>query len=174
MKRVLLTSLLALAACTAETTSFRATDASDPSRPTAAMHAVSDGVRVDVWSNGGYIGASDEPMTHVGFEVRNTTATQVVFDSDSLALAVFDKRGATLAPARFVAVTPLGAAKLAIGAGETKTFDAYFLIPVTPRAIETMRVRWQLWIGNRAHAQTSSFVRDDDYPVLEPPASPST
>jgi hypothetical protein len=32
-----------------------------------------------------------------------------------------------------------------------------------------MRVRWSLKIGNTSQDQISSFKRDDDYVVLDPP-----
>lgn len=175
MKRHYLAAILAFAACSPETTSFRSTDASDPARPAAAMQVVDGTVHVDVWSNGGYIGTSDEPMTHVGFEIRNAGAQPIVFDSDALSLTVFDKHGAAMSPAKFVAVTPLGPAKIAIAPGTSTTLDSYFVLPAGPRVVEKMRVRWMLRIGDRRYPQASSFVRDDDLPVLEPPPlSPST
>ena len=174
MTRHLLAGLLALAACGPETTSFRTTDASDPARPSASLQVVKDGARIDVWSNGGYIGSSDEPMTHVGFDIRNTSANPLVFDTDALSVTVFDRRGAPLPATRFVALTPLGPAQIAVGPGETRLLDTYFMLPVTPRAVQSMRVQWTVRIGDHRYPQTSSFVRDDDYPVLELPASPST
>jgi hypothetical protein len=108
-------------------------------------------------------------MTHVGFEVRNSGTSAILFDTDTLALTVFDKHGRTLPPTKFVTVTPLGPARITVGPGETKAFDTYYVIPVSPRTIETMRVRWMIRIGDRRVPQQSSFVRDDDYPVAEPP-----
>ena len=172
--RIHLAVLLAIAACGPETTSFRTTDATDPARPAAALQLAEGGARVDVWSNGGYIGTSDEPMTHVGFDIRNPGTAPLIFDSDALTLTVFDKHGAALLPAKFVTVTPLGPAKIAIGPGESKAFDTYFMLPVSPRTVQTMRVRWMLRIGDHRYPQQASFVRDDDYPVSEPPAAPST
>lgn len=174
MKPLHVVAIAVLAACGPETTSFRPTDANDPARPAAARVTVANDVRVDVWSNGGYIGASDEPMTHVGFEVQNASASAIVFDTSQLELTVFDKRSAALPLARFVAVTPLGPAQIAIGPGETKTFDAYFLLPVRPRVVDAMRVRWQIRIDDRHVRQTSTFVRDDDYPVTDPPTTTRT
>ena len=71
--------------------------------------------------------------------------------------------------AKFTAVTPLGPAQVSIAAGATKTLEAYFVLPVRPRMIDAMRVRWSLKIGNTGYDQISSFTRDDDYPVLDPP-----
>lgn len=169
MNRLPLTALFVFAACGPETTSFRTTDGSDPDRPSAALYAMHDAARVDVWSNGGYFGSSGEPMTHIGFEIRNTSSAPIVFDSDALRLVVFGAYGALLPPARFTAVTPLGPAQVSIAAGATKTLEAYFVLPVRPRRIDAMRVRWSLKIGNTGYDQISSFTRDDDYPVLDPP-----
>jgi len=169
MRPIPLAALFVFAACGPETTSFRTTDGSDPDRPSAALYAIHDAVRVDVWSNGGYLGASGEPMTHVGFEVRNTSPVPIVFNSDALQLIVFGAHGTRLPAARFTAVTPLGPAQVSIAAGATKTLEAYFVLPVRPRMIDAMRVRWSLEIGNTGYDQISSFTRDDDYPVLDPP-----
>lgn len=168
MTRVPLAALLVLAACGPETTSFRATDQSDPARPSAALYAVG-AARVDVWSNGGYVATTGEPMTHVGFEIRNTGGAPIVFDGDALRLVVFGARGQVLSPATFTSVTPLGPAQVAIPAGETRTLEAYFLLPVRPRMVDTMQVRWSLKIADETVTETSSFTRNDDYPVLEPP-----
>jgi hypothetical protein len=169
MKRRRLAALFVFAACGPETTSFRTVDASDPDRPSAALVAVRDAARVDVWSSGGYFGSSGDPMTHVGFEIRNTNSAPIVFDSDALRLVVFGAYGVPLPPARFSAVTPLGPAQVSIGPGATTTLDAYFVLPVRPRMIDTMRVRWSLKIGDAAHDQMSSFTRDDESMVLDPP-----
>src|SRR5690349_21075266 len=83
MRAPSLVALFAVAACGPETTSFRTTDRGDGSEragPPAAAYVVRDAAQVRVWSNGGYIGSSDEPMTHVAFEIRATRP--VVFDSD--------------------------------------------------------------------------------------------
>lgn len=172
-------ALLVLAACGPETTSFRTVDAGDPDRPSAALYTTGDAVRIDVWSSGGYVAANGEPMTHVGFEIRNTSRAPIVFDSDALRLVVSGAHGAPLPPARFSALTPLGPAQVSIAPGTTKTLEAYFVLPVRPRVIDAMRVHWSVRIGDAGHDAMSSFTRDDDYPVLDPPpavqpASPST
>jgi hypothetical protein len=174
-----LAALLAVAACGPETTSFRTTDQGDGSEragPPAAAYSVRVGdrhaARVYVWSNGGYIGTSDEPMTHIGFEIRNTGGKPVVFDGDAMQLLLLDNRGKALPPATFTAVTPLGPAQVPIAAGSTATLDAYFMLPVRPRGVETMRVRWSLQLGDARYDQTTSFVRDDDFPVVEAPERP--
>lgn len=172
MKRLSLATLLAVAACGSETTSFRPTDDSDPARPSAALYAVRDAARVDVWSNGGYVGSSGEPMTHIGFEIRNTGSAPIVFDGDALRLIVTGARGAFLPPAAFTVVTPLGPAQVSIAAGSTQTLEAYFLLPVRTRVVDTMRVQWALKIGDARYDQISSFTRDDEHPVWDPPAVP--
>lgn len=169
MRRLPLAALFVFAACGPETTSFRTTDGSDPDRPSAALYTMHDAARVDVWSNGGYLGSSGEPMTHVGFEIRNTSSAPIVFDSNALRLIVLGAHGTLLPAARFTAVTPLGPAQVSIAAGATKTLEAYFVLPVRPRMIDAMRVRWSLKIGNTGYDQISSFTRDDDYPILDPP-----
>jgi len=171
MTRTIVVAVFAVAACGPETSSFRTTDRGDPDRPTAAQHVVPNVAVGDVWSNGGYIGSSDEPMTHVGFELRNTSSRPIVFDADALRLSLFDKYGAALPPARFSAITPLGPARIAVGAGTTKAFDAYFVLPVRPRVVGTMRVQWSILANDRLYDLTSNFVRDDDEAVTEPPVS---
>jgi hypothetical protein len=172
-------ALLVLAACGPETTSFRTIDASDPDRPSAALYAMPGAARVDVWSNGGYFGSTGEPMTHVGFAIRNTSSAPIVFDSDALRLVVVGAYGAPLPPAKLSSVTPLGPAQVSIAPGATKTLEAYFVLPVRPRVVDAMQVRWSLKIGDTGHGAMSSFARDDDYPVSDPPrparpAVPST
>lgn len=169
MRGLPLAALFVLAACGPETTSFRTVDASDPDRPSAALLAVGDAARVAVWSNGGYFGSTGEPMTHVGFEIRNASSAPIVFDGDALRLVVTGAYGVPLPPARFSAVTPLGPAQVSIAPGVTKTLEAYFVLPVRPRMIDAMRVRWSLRIGDTGHDAVSSFTRDDAYPVLAPP-----
>lgn len=161
MRSLRIATLALLAACSGETTSFRTTDRSDADRTNAASYAVRDAALVHVWSNGGYIGASEEPMTHVAFEIRNTGAHAIVFDTDALAIGLGDTRGAALPAARFVTVTPLGPAKVTIEAGATTTLDAYFLLPVRPRLVEAMHVRWALVIDDVRAERTTAFVRDD-------------
>jgi hypothetical protein len=157
-----------LVACTSETTSFRTTDRGDGSepggRPAAAYEVTAAGApvaRIHVWSNGGYIGSSDEPMTHVGFEVDNVGARPIVFDADALRLVVFDARGATVPGTTFTAVTPLGPSLVVVAPGEVTSFDAYFRLEVRPRVVESMRVRWALRVGGEAMTFHTRFVRDD-------------
>lgn len=175
MKVFRLAALFAIASCGTETTSFRTTDCGDGSErtPPAAAYTLGEVAQVHVWSNGGYVGSSDEPMTHVGFEISNAGAQLVVFDSDALGLALFDKYGSTLPATRFVSVTPLGPAQIPIASGGTATLDAYFLIPVRPRVVDTMHVHWSLQIGDTRESETTTFVRDDLYPITEPPAEPT-
>lgn len=174
MRTPMLVMSIVLVACGPEVTSFRTTDTSDPARPGAALVTVENGVTVAIWSNGGYVGTSDEPMTHVGFEVRNTSAEPAVFEGGGLALTVLGKHGETLPIVKFVAVTPLGPADVSVPARSTTALDSYFMLPVRPRAVDTMRVHWSVRIEGASHDQTTSFVRDDGYPVLDVTPAPST
>lgn len=162
---------LALAACGPENTSFRTIDRSDPA--TSAAYYPLRGATVHVWSNGGYIGSSDEPMTHIGFDIRNTGVRPIVFDGDALKLAVTGKSGVPLPDSKFVTITPLGPSKVTIAPGAETQLDTYFQLGVRPRMVEGMRIRWSV----DGQSQITSFVRDDDNPVLdyrtEPARSPS-
>jgi hypothetical protein len=168
--KTLIAAVLVVAACGPETTSFRTTDQSDGERdgPSAAAYSLGN-VNVRVWSNGGYISASEEPVTHIGFEIRNAGTRPVVFDGDALDVALFDKTGAALPAARFVAVTPLGPAQVSADGKTTMMLDAYFLLPVRPRVVNMMRVHWTLKIGDTIKTEMTTFVRDDEGPVTDPP-----
>lgn len=180
MRATRLAVLVAIAACGGpETTSFRTTDRgdnSDRAGPPAAAYDVRIAERatanVHVWTNGGYIGASDEPMTHVGFEIRNTGVQPIVFDAESLRVVAFDRNGAPLPPVEFVAVTPLGPAQVAIAGNATVMLDGYFKLPVRPRVVDSMRVRWSLRAGPASHDEITTFIRDDAFPVADPPKPP--
>lgn len=172
MNRLLATLPLAFASCTPETTSFRTTDQSDPAETDkSAYYALRVGERgaavVHVWSNGGYIGTSDEPMTHVGFDIENRGAVPIVFDVDALRLSIAGKHVARLPPPRFVAVTPLGPAKVPIDPGTSALLDSYYELAVRPRSVDTMQIRWTLRAGPASVEQVTTFVRDDDAPVIE-------
>ena len=173
MWTVRIAALCAVAACGPETTSFRTSDRGDGEQP-GAVYELRGTVLVRVTSNGGYIGSSDEPMTHVGFEIRNNGSRSIVFDSDALVLTLFDKYNAPLPAARFVSVTPLGTALVPIASGTTTNLDAYFMIPVMPRVVDTMRVRWSVRVDDVRDVHITTFVRDDLYPISEPPTHPST
>lgn len=163
-------ALVAVAACGPETTSFRTTERGDEARPGAAAYAVRwDGAAADVHvaSNGGYVSTGEEPMTHVAFEIENLGPGPIDFDADALALRVFGRGGLALPPATFAMVTPLGPAQITVAPGTTMVLDSYFVLPVRPRAVESMRVRWSLRAGDARHVEETSFVRDDDFPVLE-------
>lgn len=155
---------LALAACGPENTSFRTTDRSDPAAATtgAAVYPLR-GATVHVWSNGGYVGSSDEPMTHIGFDIRNTGTRPIVFDGDALRLVVTGRSGVPLPETKFVTITPLGPSRVTIAPGADAQLDTYFELGVRPRAVEGMKIRWSL----DGQTQITSFVRDDDFPVLD-------
>src|SRR5262245_51979550 len=92
----------ACGACGPETTAFRTTDRTDATRlgpPSAAYDVFVAGqlvARTHVWSSGGFVSSSEDSMTHVGFEISNASAQPVMFDGDSLELAVFDDSSTAL------------------------------------------------------------------------------
>jgi len=164
-------ALVALtAACGPETTSFRTTDKGDELAPSAAAYEVRldrAAASVHVSSNGGYVSTGEEPMTHVAFEIRNVGHVPIDFDGNALSLRVFGRDGVALPPTTFAMVTPLGPAEVTIAPGTTVALDGYFVLPVRPRAVASMRVRWSLRAGDARFVEETSFVRDDDYPVLD-------
>lgn len=165
--------VLTLVACGPETTSFRTTDRADATDRAAASYSVRlegrEMASVHVSSNGGYISSTDEPMTHIGFEIRNTSARSITFDTDKLQLDLTGMRGAPLPSAAFTTVTPLGPAHVSIAPGATTALDAYFLLSVRPRVVESMRLHWSLDLPAARYEQVTTFVRDDEYPVTAPP-----
>jgi hypothetical protein len=166
-------AMILLAACGPETTSFRTTDRGDgkdrDGPPAAAYDVRSNGdvASVHVWSNGGYIGNTESPMTHIGFEIENTGTESIGFDGDMLQLVIYDSRGATLPATAFVVVTPIGPALVTVAPGATQTLEAYFELPVRPRVVQSMRVRWGLRMNDARYTEYTHFVRDDEFPVLE-------
>jgi hypothetical protein len=171
--RVLLSITPLLAACGPETTSFRTTDRADEAEragPRAAAYDVQLAgqpiAQVHVWSSGGYVSISDEPMMHIGFEIHNTSSQPIVFDGDALELVVFDASFAALLPTRFMAIAPLGPAQIPIAPGKTVTLASYFLLPVRPRVVDTMQIRWSLRANDQPYVQITRFTRDDDFPIL--------
>jgi hypothetical protein len=163
---------VASASCTPETTSFSTTDQTDPSDPDgAAYYEVRLGkrgsARVHVWSNGGYFGTSDEPMTHVGFDIYNTGPVPLVFDTTGLGLTIKGKHDAWLPPPTFVRLTPLAPPQITIGPGSSTMFDAYYELGTRPTNVQKMHVRWELVAEGEPIAEQTTFVRDDDAPVVE-------
>jgi hypothetical protein len=174
MNRLLAAIPLAVASCTPETTEFRTTDQSDPSDPDrGASYRVRVGqrgaARVQVYSYGGYFGTSDEPMTHVGFDIHNTGSEPLVFDVRDLHLAVEGAQARRLPSPRLTAVTPLGPEKIRIPPGSSTMFDSYFQLKNAPVEVERMQVRWKLSADSAEVEQLTTFVRDHDdgLPVLE-------
>ena len=155
------------AACGPETTSFRPTDRADPRRagpPSAAYDVYLAGqlvARAHVWSNGGYVSSSDEPMTHLGFEINSATMRPLTFDADALEVALYDGDGAALRAPRFTAVTPLGPSVVVVPPASTAVLGAYFVLPVRPRTVESMHVRWTLRTETDEYREITGFVRDD-------------
>ena len=174
MNRLLAAIPFALASCTPETTEFRTTEESDPSDPErGTSYRVRVGQRgaacVQVWSKGSYVGTSDEPMTHVGFDIHNTGSEPLVFDVGDLRLALEGDRNRKLPSPQLTAVTPLGPEKIRIPPGSSTRFDSYFQLETPPTAVEKMQVRWKLSAGASEAAQVTTFVRDDNdgMPALE-------
>lgn len=177
--RTLALASLLLAACAPETTSFRPTDRVDGGErasPAAAVYDVRISgdlvANVHVWSTGGYIGTSDEPMTQVGIEIANVRSRPIVFDGDDAALAIFDASGAPLPDTRLVAIVPLGPSQVTIAPGATQQLELYFQLPVRPRVVDSMQARWSLVADGARSAQVTNFVRDDAGPVVLPPERP--
>jgi hypothetical protein len=163
------------AACGPETTTFRTVDKGDatqrPGPPSAAYDvelAALPAAHVHLWSNGGYVSSAGDPSTHIGFEIHNLGTRPLVFDSDALELVVVDN-SATAFPARFTALTPAGSPQIQIAPGDTMIIASYFVIPIRPRAVDSMRLRWTLRSGDQTHEQVTSFVRDDGHPVVDHP-----
>lgn len=162
---------VAAAACGPETTSFRPTDRADPDHagPPSAMYDVYLAgqlvARTHVWSNGGYVSSGDEPMTHIGFEISSRTLRPLTFDGDAVELALFDSDGASLPPARLTSITPNGPGLIAVPPASTVVLAAYFRLPVRPRAVANMRVRWMLRTDAEEYRQLTGLVRDDDAPI---------
>jgi hypothetical protein len=174
MNRLLATIPFAFASCTPETTEFRTTDQSDPSDPErGASYRLRVGqrgaARVQVWSYGGYFGTSDEPMTHIGFDIHNTGTESLVFDVSDLHLALEGAQARRLPSPKLTAVTPLGPEKIRIPPGSSTMFDSYFQLKIAPVEVEKMQLRWKLSAGSAEIEQLTTFVRDEDdgLPALE-------
>src|SRR5262249_11392282 len=89
----------------------------------------------------------------------------LAFDADVLELVAFDSDGATLPPTRLTSITPRGAALIAVPPASTIVLGAYFLLPVRPRNVSTMQVRWTLRTDAEEYRQVTGMVRDDDAPL---------
>jgi hypothetical protein len=172
-----------LAACGPDTTSFRTTDRTVDNRmgpPAAAYDVYLSGqlsARVHVWSNGGYVSSGDEPMTHIGFEVASATMRPLTFDADALELTVFDGDGQTLPRPRFTSITPLGPTLVTVPPASTVMLGAYFALPVRPRGVESMQVKWLLRRDTEEYREVTGFIRDDDAPIVDrvrAPEAPAT
>jgi hypothetical protein len=173
---VLVAAIVASGACGAcgpETTSFRTTDRSASDRigpPSAGYDVYVAGqlvARAHVWSSGGFISSSDQPITHIGFEISNTSARPVLFDGDALELRAFDGDSAALPAPRLTSLSPAGLPLVTIPPSETVVLAAYFHLPVRPRGIDSLEARWTLRTGNDEYRQITGFIRDDDAPIVE-------
>ncbi|HET7506475.1 MAG TPA: hypothetical protein VFK02_35895 [Kofleriaceae bacterium] len=163
----------ACAGCGPETTSFRALDKGDDAELPGAAYDVRMGespiATVHVWSNGGYVSISKQPMTHVGFEIRNTSPQPIAFDTDALELTTFDNTATQLPRAEITSIEPSGPTLRPVRPGAAILIGAYFAIPVRPRAVEAMQIGWALRTGDLRYVQFTRFTRDDDYPVVDAP-----
>jgi len=167
---------VAAASCTPETTSFRSTDrvdSSNPDVPTAAIYDLRDVARIRVWSTGGFIGSSEDPMTQIGIQVDNLGRRPIVFDGDAAALAIFDDQGVALAEPVLTSIVPLGPSQVTIAPKASATLDLYFKLPVRPRQVASMRARWAVIAEGERIVRTTNFVRDDDIAWSGPSAAAS-
>jgi hypothetical protein len=173
------------AACGLDTTSFRPIERADPSHagpPSVACDIQLAGkltARAHVWSSGGYVSPGGQAMTHIGFEIRSAIARPLTFDADALELVVFDRDGAPLPPARLAMITPRSPSLIIVQPASTTMLGAYFELPVRPRNVGSMQVRWTLRLDAEEDRQVTGFVRDDDAQLVEPspqpgPRSPSS
>jgi hypothetical protein len=167
-------SAISVVACGSEVTSFRPADRGDEpdhGGPPAASYDVRVAEQpiadVRVWSTGGFISVSDEPMAQIGFEIRNRSSQRIAFDCDALELTVFDTTLTTLPPTRLTRLAPLGPPQVEVMPGKTAMLAAYFQLPVRPRAIDFMRVRWSLRSSDQRYSETTSFRRDDGARMIE-------
>lgn len=160
-------------ACGRQTTSFRPLEPTDPNHagpPSVAYDVPIAGQlvgRAHVWSSGGYVSSGDEPMTQIGFEINSATMRTMTFDGDALELLVFDRDGNPLPPTRLTAITPLGPTLVTVPAASTVMLGSYFQLPVPPRNVGSMQVRWTLRLDADDYRQVTGFLRDDDAEVVE-------
>jgi hypothetical protein len=168
---------LAGGACGPETTSFRPIERADPNHagpPSVAYDVALAGhtAHAHVWTNGGYVSSSDQSMTHVGFEIRNATPRPLAFDADALELVVFDRDGASLPSTRLDMLTPRSPSLIVVQPLSTAMLGAYFELPVRPRTIGSMQVRWTLRLDAEEYREVTGFLRDDDAQAIEPSSPP--
>lgn len=159
-----------LVACTPDTTtSFRSTeriDSTDPELPSPAVYDLTGVARVRVWSGGGYMGTSEDPMTHVGVAVENTGKRALLFDGEAASLALYDEAGALLPAPELSVIVPLGPSKVTIAPGAKATFEMHYRLGVKLSRVAAMTARWTLIAGKERIARTTSFVRDDEPALL--------
>jgi hypothetical protein len=158
-----------LVACTPDTTSFRSTeriDSSDPELPSPAVYDLENVARVRVWSGGGYIGTSQDPMTHVGIAIQNIGKQPVIFDDDAVSLALYGEDRVPLPAPELRVVVPLGPSKVVIAPGERATFELHFKLGVKLARVAAMTLRWSVMSGGEVIVRTTDFVRDDEPAML--------
>jgi len=167
LERMRIITMLAalLVACTLDTTSFRSTDridSSDPELPSPAVYDLENVARVRVWSGGGYVGTSEDPMTHVGIAIQNTGKQPVIFEDDAVSLALYGKDRVALPAPELRVVVPLGPSKVVIAPGERATFELHFQLGVKLARVAAMTLRWSVMSGGQIIVRTTDFVRDDE------------
>lgn len=173
------------AGCSPDTTEFRTIERADPGHagPPSVVYDIQfneqRASRAHVWSSGGYLSSTGQPMTHIGFEIRNPTARPLAFDADALELVVFDRHGARLPPARLAMITPRSPSLIIVPPGSTAVVGAYFELPLRPRNVGSMQVRWMVRLDAEEYRQVTGFLRDDNAHVVVPgapaePRSPSS
>jgi hypothetical protein len=166
------------AACSPDTTSFRPIERADSGHagPPSVVYDIQfneqRASRAHVWSSGGYLSSTGQPMTHIGVEIRNATARPLAFDADALELVVFDRDGARLPPARLAMITPRSPSLIIVPPVSTAMVGAYFELPVRPRTVGSMQVRWLLRLDADEYRQVTGFLRDDDTQVVAPTSPP--
>jgi hypothetical protein len=160
-------------ACGPQSTSFRPIEGPDPNHtgpPSVAYDVWIAGqlaARAHVWSSGGYVSSGDAPMTQIGFEINSATMRTMTFDGDALELLVFDRDGGPLPPTRLSTITPLGPTLVTVPAASTVMLGTYFQLPVAPRSVGSMQVRWTLRLDADDYRQITGFLRDDDAELVE-------
>jgi hypothetical protein len=64
---------------------------------------------------------------------------------------------------------PVGPSLRPIRSGTAILLGAYFMIPVPPRAVETMQIGWAVRASDQRYLQATRFTRDDEFPVVDAP-----
>jgi hypothetical protein len=92
---------------------------------------------------------------------------------------VFDRDSTRLPPARLAMITPRSPSLIIVQPASTTMLGAYFELPVRPRNVGSMQVRWTLRLDAEEYRQVTGFLRDDGAQLVVPssppgPGSPSS